>query len=241
MGLRDIEKKIKIKSAFQVKEAELMIKELEQMVDNISEIKKQLKKFEKKYGDKITENKEYYEKLADLRNELGLPVEIGRFNWQEAPTIKDKLTGRGFYDILANEIIELGQKLTQENGGIMSLGELFTQINKTRPGKMVSIDDMYRSLEKLINAQLIPPYKTLESGTKIVEFTTVEFSQDHDIILNYASREGYVTKEDLLMRTDWNEERIDRCLTFFEEHGIARVDRSYAGGTKYWFPGLMSL
>ncbi len=69
----------------------------------------------------------------------------------------------------------------------------------------------------------------------------MEFSQDHDIILNYASREGYVTKEDLLMRTNWNEERIDRCLTFFEEHGIARVDRSYAGGTKYWFPGLMSL
>jgi hypothetical protein len=241
LGLRDIEKKIKIKSAFQVKDAELMIKELEQMIDNIGEIKKQLKKFEKKYGDKISDNKEYYEKLADLRKELGLPMEIGRFDWQETPTLKDKLTGRGFYDILANEIIELGQKLTRENGGIMSLGELFTQLNKTRPGKMVSIDDMYRSLEKLINAQLIPPYRILESGTKIVEFTTVEFSQDHDIILNFASREGYVTKEDLLMRTDWNEERIDRCLTFFEEHGIARVDRSYSGGTKYWFPGLMSL
>jgi len=239
LGLRDIEKKIKIKSAFQVKDAELMIKELEQMIENIGQIKKQLKKFERKYGDKISENKDYYEKLSTLRNELGLPVEIGRFDWKETPTLKDKLTGKGFYDILANEILELGQKLTPENGGIMAIGELFTQLNKLRPGRMVSIDDMYRSLEKLINSQLIPTYRTLDSGIKIVEFTAVEFSPDHDIILNYASREGFVTKENLLMRTNWNEERIDRCLSFFEEHGIARVDRSYSEGTKYWFPGLM--
>ncbi len=239
MGLRDIEKKIKIKSAFQVKDAELMIKELELMIDNISEVKKQLKKFEKKYGDKISDNKDYYDKLAILREELGLPTEIGRYDWKEAPTLKDKLTGKGFYDVLANEILELGQQLTPENGGIISIGELFTQLNKVRPGRIVSIDDMRRSIDKLINSKLLPPHRVLDSGVKILEFTTVEFSTDHDILLNYASREGFVTKETLLMKTDWTEERIDRSLKFFEEHGIARVDRSYSEGTKYWFPGLM--
>ena len=138
MGLRDIEKKIKVKSAFQVKDAELMLKELEQMINNISEVKKQLKKFEKRYGDKISDNKEYYDKLAILREELGLPTEIGRYDWKEAPTLKDKLTGKGFYDVLANEILELGQSLTPENGGIIAVGELFTQLNKVRPGRMVS-------------------------------------------------------------------------------------------------------
>jgi len=239
VGLRDIEKKIKVKSAFQVKDAELMIKELEQMINNISEVKKQLKKFEKKYGDKIADSKEYYDKLASLREELGLPTEIGRYDWKEAPSLKDKLTGKGFYDVLANEILELGQKLTPENGGIIAVGELFTQLNKVRPGRMVSIDDMRRSIDKLINSQLLPPYRVLDSGVKILEFTTVEFSQDHDIILNYASRDGFITKENLLMKTDWTEERIDRSLKFFEEQGIARVDRSYSEGTKYWFPGLM--
>jgi len=238
LGLRDIEKKIKVKSAFQVKEAELIIKELEQMIENVKNIKKQLKKFEKKYGDKIRTNKEYYEKLAGLREELGLPTEIGRYEWKEAPTLKDKLTGGGFYDLLANEILELGQKLTPENGGIMAISELITKINKMRPGKLVSIDDIYRALEKLINTKLIPPLKTLESGVKIIEFTPIEFSPDHDVVLNFASRKGYVTREELLMRTGWSEERIDRCLKFFEENGIARVDKSYAEGTKYWFPGL---
>ncbi|UJG42229.1 MAG: EAP30/Vps36 family vacuolar-sorting protein [Candidatus Heimdallarchaeum endolithica] len=238
MGLRDIEKKLKVKSAFQVKEAELMIKELEQMLENIKQVKKQLKKFEKKYGDKIVENKEYYEKLAGLREELGLPTEIGRYEWKEAPTLKDRLTGKGFYDVLANEIMDLGQKLIEENGGIMSVGELFTQLNKARPGKLVTIDDLYRSLDKLINSKLIPPFKVLESGVKLVEFAPVEFSPDHDVILNMASRTGFVTKEDLLLRTGWAEERINRCLSFFEESGIARVDSSYAEGTKYYFPGL---
>ncbi|MHA1686917.1 MAG: EAP30/Vps36 family vacuolar-sorting protein [Candidatus Heimdallarchaeaceae archaeon] len=238
MGLRDIEKKIKIKSAFKVKEAELIIKELEQMIDNVKTIKKQLRKFESKYSKQIRENKEYYEKLAGLREELGLPTEIGKFDWKEAPTLKDRLTGGGFYDILANEILELGQELSEENGGIMAVSELWTELNKRRPGKMVSIDDLYRALGKLIDAKLIPPFKVLDSGVKIIEFTPIEFSADHDIILNIASRTGYVTKEDLLLRTGWPEERIQRCLTFFEEQGIARVDRSYAEGTKYWFPGL---
>lgn len=238
MGLRDIEKKIKIKSAFKVKEAELIIKELEQMIDNVKTIKKQLRKFESKYSKQIRENKEYYEKLAGLREELGLPTEIGKFDWKEAPTLKDRLTGGGFYDILANEILELGQELSEENGGIMAVSELWTELNKRRPGKMVSIDDLYRALSKLIDAKLIPPFKVLDSGVKIIEFTPIEFSVDHDVILNIASRTGYVTKEELLLRTGWPEERIQRCLTFFEEQGIARVDRSYAEGTKYWFPGL---
>jgi hypothetical protein len=134
VGLRDIEKKIKIKSAFQVKEAELVIKELAQMIENVKNVKKQLKKFEKRYGNEIQKDKEYYEKLSGLRNELGLPTEIGRFEWKEAPTFKDRLTGGGFYDILANEVLNLGQKLTQENGGIMAISELFTKLNKSRPG-----------------------------------------------------------------------------------------------------------
>ena len=139
---------------------------------------------------------------------------------------------------MANEILELGQEVSEENGGIMAVSELWTELNKRRPGKMVSIDDLYRALGKLIDAKLIPPFKVLDSGVKIIEFTPIEFSADHDIILNIASRTGYVTKEDLLLRTGWPEERIQRCLTFFEEQGIARVDRSYAEGTKYWFPGL---
>lgn len=240
MGLRDIEKKIKIKSAFQVKEAELVIKELVQMIENVKNVKNQLKKFEKRHGNEIQKNKEHYEKLSGLREELGLPTEIGRFEWKEAPTFKDRLTGGGFYDVLANEVLNLGQKLTQENGGIMAISELFTKLNKSRPGKLVSIDDMLRALDKLVNTKLISPYKVLESGVKIVEFTPVEFSTDHDLILNYASRNGYVTKEELLMKTGWTEQRITRCLEFFDDRNISRVDADYAEGTKYWFPGLGS-
>ncbi len=48
MGLREIEKKIRIKSAFKAKEAEIMIKDLEIMLENIRELQSRLKRFEKK-------------------------------------------------------------------------------------------------------------------------------------------------------------------------------------------------
>ncbi len=240
MGLRDIEKKLKIRSAFQIKDAELMIKELEQMIENIKETKKQLEKFEKKYGKQVSENKEYYEKLSGLREELGLPKEIGRYDWKDAPSFRDRLTGGGYYDVLANDVLELGQSFVPENGGITTISELLTNLNKARPGKLVTIDDLYRALEKLIDTKLIPPFKILESGVKLVEFAPIEFSPDHDMILSHASKTGFVTKEQLIMKTGWGEERINRCLKFFEENHIARVDSSYAEGTKYWFPGLIA-
>ncbi|NHJ47104.1 MAG: hypothetical protein FK733_04880, partial [Asgard group archaeon] len=81
MGLRDIEKKIRIKSAFKTKEAELMIKDLELMLENTRELREKLKKFEKKWGKDIGKSEDSYKKLVELRQELGLPNELGVYEW----------------------------------------------------------------------------------------------------------------------------------------------------------------
>ena len=240
MGLRDIERKIRTKGAYEKKDAELLLLEIDNLMDNVIELKEHLKKLEKKWGKELKTNKAYYEKVTEIRRSLGLPEEIGVYEWKESPSWKDKVTGKGYYEQLSIEILELGRSLIPKNGGLISLAELLLQINKARPGKVVSAKDLKRALNLLIKEKLIPDFKKLENDVILVEFVSVELSPDHEKVLSLAARQGYVTFEDLIMKLEWNEERANRVLNQLVEKGIAIKDETYTEGTKYWFPGLAS-
>ncbi len=101
MGLREIEEKIRVKAAYKKKSVEIMLEELGTLLESMKELKKRVKVFEDKWGKDIKENKEFYEKMSNIREELGLPEEVGVFKWKEKPGALEKLTGKGsFYDQL---------------------------------------------------------------------------------------------------------------------------------------------
>ena len=60
------------------------------------------------------------QKLMEIRNELGLPTELGAFEPKNKPGLIDKLTGGGFYEQLAMHILDLGRKALSETGGVIS-------------------------------------------------------------------------------------------------------------------------
>lgn len=238
MGLRDIERKLAKKSAYQLKDAELMLMELDKLIEGYKELEKELKKFEKKHGKDVKKNKEYYEKLSQLRAELGLPEEIGVFSWKESPSFMDKLTGKGYFDQLGNDILEVGTKLKAKTGGIMSVAELVLQVNKHRPGRVIPANDVVRALESLAKDGLVQPIRELDSGVKIIEFVAVEMSNDQQKILALASRFDFLTFEQVILKTKWTPERAKVALDNLEEQGIALKDEDYVDGVKYWFPSL---
>ncbi|MEA2071360.1 MAG: EAP30/Vps36 family vacuolar-sorting protein [Asgard group archaeon] len=238
MGLRDIEKKIRVKSAYKTKEAEIMLKDLGNMLENIRELHEKLKKFEKKWKKDIRENKEGYKKLVEVRQQLGLPEEIGVYKWKESASFWDKIGGGDFYEKLGVEILEKAKEIQELTGGIMTLGEVVLLINKNRPGKIIAAKDVVKAINELQDAELIPEMKTLESGVKIVEFVPVDLTSDHKKVLDLATRKGWITIEELMLKTNWSQERSERTLESMKKSGIARVDASYAEGKKYYFPGL---
>ncbi len=238
MGLRDIERKIRANSAYQRKEAELLLDELDQMIENVQTLKKQLKKFEKKHGKEITDNKDYYMKISELRDNLGLPEELGVYDWKDSPSFSDKFGKSDYYDQLAHEILELGKFVIAETGGLISVAEIVLKINKKRPGKLVPPRDIIKSLEKLIKDKLISPLRKLKSGVLIAEFVNIEMSKDQEAVFNLASRHGFLTKESLIIQLGWNSERASNILEELVTNGLALKDESYHEGTKYWFPGL---
>ena len=238
MGLRDIEKKVRMKSAFKAKEAELMIKDLEIMLENIRELHNQLKKFEKKWKKDITGNEQSYKKLVELRQELGLPDELGVYEWKESATFWDKIGGGDFYERLGVEILEQAKELQEYTGGIMTLGEVVLMVNKNRPGKVIPVKDVVSSIDKLSDAKIIPKPRELKDGVVLVEFIPANLTEDHEEDLNLSTRKGWITIEELILKTGWTQERSERVLEAMRDSGIARVDASYAEGKKYYFPGL---
>ena len=238
MGLRDIEKKIKSKSAYKRKEAEMMLSELDQMIENVEKLKDQLKKFEKKHGDEIQTNKDFYGKISSIRDGLGLPAEVGIYEWKEGPSFRDRLSGKGYFDQLANEILEIGKEAISTTGGLLSIAEIVLRINKSRPGKVVPSKDVVRALDTLAGSKLIQPVRKLPSGTLIAEFVAIEMSSDQQKVFDLAARHGFLTKENLILYTNWPPERVNRVLEELEKEGIVLKDESYHEGVKYWFPSL---
>ncbi|MCE7736353.1 MAG: hypothetical protein GPJ54_15840 [Candidatus Heimdallarchaeota archaeon] len=238
MGLREIERKLREKSAYQRKEAEIMLEELDSLIENVEALKKGLKKFEKKHSKEIKGNQDYYQKVSRLRDELGLPEEIGVYEWKESPSFMEKLRGSGFYDQLANEILELGRETINSKGGLISLAELVIQVNRKRPGKIVSPKDVTRSLDKLISDKLIQPLRKLPSGVLIVEFVSIEMSPDQQSVFDLAARFGFLTREKLIIHASWEPERASRVLNELVQQGMVLKDETYHEGTKYWFPSL---
>lgn len=238
MGLRDIEKKIRIKSAFKKKEAELMIKDLEIMLENIQELHKQLKKFEKKWKKDIKKDENSYKKLVELRQELGLPEEVGVYEWKESASFWDRIGGGDFFEKLGVEILEKAKELQEYTGGIMTLGEVVLMVNQNRPGKVIPVKDVVTAIEKLIDAKVIPGEIELKDGVKLIEFVPANLSDDQEEVLSISTRKGWITIEELILKTGWNQERAERVLEAMRDSGIARVDSSYSEGRKYYFPGL---
>nr|MDO8099290.1 hypothetical protein [Candidatus Njordarchaeota archaeon] len=237
-GLHEIERKIMLKQAFEKEKVELMIKELEGMFNNIQELRERVEEFERKYVE-LMNSPLYREKLRLLKVELGLEGALPPLE-RAKPTIVEKLTGSGkFYNSLAVEVLEVVGRKARENGGILTLAEVALAMSKERVDQVIQLGDIIKAIKILQDAELIPGIKILPSGVQVVEFLPIEIGEDSSIIIDVASSSGSVTIEEAMLKTKWSRERTERALRSLEKAGIARVDSSYAKGTRYYFPGLM--
>lgn len=238
MGLRNIEEKMKKESAIRDKGADLALKEMESMITSIKSLNEQLKKIEKKYGNELRSNPALLEKVASIRSELGLPVELGIFEKKDKPGLLDKLTGGGFYDQLALQILDIGKKSLKDTGGVMSFAELIKRVQELYKGHVVSINDIQKSLQILEKNNLLAKIEVLDSGFKIIHFVTQELSPDMNDILKLANKHsGQLSREQIILETGWTLDRLNRVMDYLEEKQITIKDESFEGIT-YYFPGI---
>ncbi|MFX1518829.1 MAG: EAP30/Vps36 family vacuolar-sorting protein [Promethearchaeota archaeon] len=236
MGLHDIEKKLKLKREFKKKGTELMMEDLGKMITSLKELRGELKKFEKKYAKEIKTLPTYREQVVRMRAELGLPLEIGVY---EEKGGKPRFFGKDkYYDRLGLETLDILQTHKETSGGLMRLAEIVLLVNKETPGVTVSPEDIDHAIKRLEKTDLVKVIELKSSNIKLVEFVPVSLTNDQNEILELASAKGWTTLEEIMMAKEWSKERSERVLKAFKDSGIARLDSSYARGTRYYFPGL---
>jgi len=238
MGLRNIEEKLKREAALREKGADLALKELNEMITSIKSLNDQLKEIEKKFGNEIKSNPQIAQKLYSIREELGLPTELALFEKKEKPGLLDKLTGGGFYEQLAMYILEIGKNSLKETGGVMSFPELIKRVQELYKGYIIGITDIQKAIQILLKNDLIAKEEKIEGGFKLIHFVTQELSPDSNEILKLANRaNGQLTREKILLETNWNLERVTRVMQYLEEKQII-VKEENLDGINYFFPGI---
>ena len=238
MGLRNIEEKLKRENKLRDKGADLALKELESMISSIKSLNDQLKTIEKKYGSELRSNPQLVAKITAIREELGLPSELGIFEKKDKPGLIDKLTGGGFYDQLALQILDIGKKSLKDTGGVMSFSELIKRVQELYQGHIISINDIQKSLQILEKNNLLAKIEILDSGFKIIHFVTQELSPDMNEVLKLANKyNGQLSREKIILETGWTLDRINRIMLYLEEKQII-VKEENLEGTTYYFPGI---
>jgi hypothetical protein len=238
MGLKEIDRKIRKHAKMKEQKAKMLLDELELMAESTKGLLEQLEALEKKWEQEIDQSPELSHQISQLRIRLGLPERPGAFKKKAAPGIWERLTKQGSYFAqLGVEILDIAKEKKEETGGLLSLAELILLINKRNPSWVFAPQDVIRAVELLEKEELIPGIRTLESGVKVVEFFPLSLAGDEQQVLNLAAKMGWITLEQLIAQ-GWSKERATRALNSLQNNGIAQEDKTYAEGTRYYFPSL---
>ncbi|MFX0151137.1 MAG: hypothetical protein ACFFAJ_10180 [Candidatus Hodarchaeota archaeon] len=153
-------------------------------------------------------------------------------------TKKPKLFGKGkFREQLADLILEYGKNLRASSGGYISLAHLYTALKNQIPDVEFSPKDLESACNHLKKQSLIEGVSK-RSGIKIVEFVPVTLGTDAKKVFDLAVNKGYVTLEEVVINTKWDQQRIMRVLESLIKQNIARKVSSLDSGDQYYFPGL---
>ncbi|MFX0085290.1 MAG: hypothetical protein ACFFAU_06425 [Candidatus Hodarchaeota archaeon] len=187
-----------------------------------------IKDLQKKYDDRIKQLE------RELLRKEGRALTVTALDMTEKP----KLFGKGkFEDNLADLILDYGKNLRASSGGYISLANLYTSLKNQVPDIKFSIKDVEKACKKLKKESMIEGI-TKQSGIKIVEFVPVTLGSDARRVFDLAINKGYVTLEEVVLGTKWDQQRVVRVLESLVEQKIARKVSSLDTGDQYYFPGL---
>lgn len=237
MGIRDIQRKIRMKEEMRKKALELRAKEIESRTRVENWARDRLRQIAQKHGLLVALDPETRAIVEELRLEYNIPK--SRIITEEV-TEEMVLGKRGKVDLEKLGMLAYQRVLFEksETGGLLTVPEVFSRVNTGALVGRVTLDDVTRAVRLLAKKKVISSVQEMENGVVLVSFFPVQYTEDHNRVLEVAAGKGWTTLEEVCTKLDWNEERALRALKRLEASGAARLDESYRTGRKWYFPNL---
>ncbi len=236
MGIRDIQRKIKLDEEMKKKAMELKAQEVESKARTAKLGKERLAEIAKNHGILLAIDPSLKAEIEEIRKTYNIPK--GRIiseQMTEEKCLKGKKVDIENLGMLAYQRVLLEK---DETGGLLSIGEAFDRVNTGVLKGIVTTQDVEKAMDNLLKQKIISDIKELDSGVKMVSFFAVQFTADQSIILNLAAKKGFVTLEEISMNLKWSTDRALRALEQMQQTGIARFDESFRTGKKWYFPSM---
>jgi hypothetical protein len=200
----------------------------QKLADGASVSTEQIKNLQKRYDTRIQQLE------RELLRKEGRALTVTALDATEKP----RLFGKGkFRDQMSDLVLQYGKNLRASSGGYISLANLYTALKNQVPDVKFSVKDLENACKHLQKQSLIEGISK-RSGVKIVEFVPVTLGKDAERVFSLAVGKGFVTFEDVVLNTKWEQQRVIRVLESLVEQKIARKVSSLDSGDQYYFPGL---
>lgn len=200
----------------------------QKLADGASVSTEQIRDLQKRYDTRIQQLE------RELLRKEGRALTITALDATERP----RLFGRGkFRDQISDLVLQYGKNLRASSGGYISLANLYTALKDQVPDVKFSVKDIENACKNLQKQSLIEGISE-RSGVKIVEFVPVSLGKDAERVFSLAVDKGFVTLEDVVLNTKWEQQRVIRVLEGLVKQKIARKVSSLDSGYQYYFPGL---
>ncbi len=236
MGIREIEKKIKLREAMEKKAAELRAQELDAKARTQKFTAEKIREIAARHGFILAINDEIKAEIDTLREKYAIPesriirkiVTKEEIADQKGKVDHEKLGWFAFQEVLIKK---------DETGGIFTIPELFLFLKALDIPESITIKNVEKAMEYMAKIKAIAGYETLKSGVEVVYLFDEKFTTDYKVVLAIAKEKGIVGLEDLL-GLQWGQQRAEKVLDSLARSGIARYDESFLSGKRWFFPGV---
>ncbi len=238
MGIRKIEDEIDLKEAMRKRAAELKIKEIQAKASTENLTKDRIRELAKKHGVILA-------LTPELKDEVKLLQQ--KYNISSSKIITEQITE---HDVLIKfskiDHEKLGMLAYQrvlmqkeEIGvGLLPISEVFELINTGILKGNVEIKDVIKAMKILNKTNVIEDVKKLDSGTFMIQFFPIQYTDDQFKVIGLAKKKGFISMEDICVSLEWSQDRALKVLETLEESGIAKFRESILTGKQWFFPSM---
>ena len=135
---------------------------------------------------------------------------------------------------LTQKIFKILKEKVEENGGILTIDDLYFIFQKTPIKNYISKKIILKAVKDKEN----PFVYVRDNGIEYIMLKLIDCPNDEIIILSLARSHSYLTLNFIQRETNWTNIRIKRVLNFMLQTDRCRKDSSYLTGERYFFNNI---